>query len=106
MQTQSEENERILAEVEAAGVGYVRDAEVFAVTLMDAVPNDELAESLCALVGVQQMEINSSRLVFNTVRSLAQIPHLRSLVLSHASLTNAETALIASLVPELVLVDE
>ena len=73
---------------------------------MDVVPNDELAESLCALVGVQQIAINSSRLAFDTVRSLAQIPNLHSLVLNHAALTSAETALIASLVPELVLVKE
>jgi hypothetical protein len=106
MQTQFEENERILAEVEAAGGGYVWEAEIFAVTLMDVVPNDELAKSLCALVGVEQIAINSSRLTFDTVRDLARIPNLDSLVLNHAALTNGEAALLRSLVPELILVNE
>lgn len=106
MQTQFEENERILAEVEAEGGGYVWDADTFAVTLMDVVPNDALATSLCALVGVQQIAINSARLAFDTVRDLAQIPNLESLVLNHAALTDDEAALIASLVPELILVNE
>ncbi len=106
MQAQFEENERILAEVKAAGGGYVWDAEIFAVTLMDVVPNDELAQSLCALVGVQQIAVNASCLAFETVRNLAQIPDLDSLVLNHAALTNDEAALIASLVPELILVNE
>jgi len=106
MQTQLEENERILAEVEAAGGGYVWDAEIFAVTLMDVVPNDALAASLCTLVGIQQIAINSSRLAFDTVRNLAQIPNLKSLVLNHAALTDDEAALISSLVPELILVNE
>ena len=106
MHAQFEKHERILAKVEAAGGGYVWDAEVFAVTLMDVAPNDELAESLCALEGVQQIAINSSRLAFDTIKSLAQIPNLHSLVLNHAALTNDEIALIASLVSELILVNE
>jgi hypothetical protein len=106
MESQFEVNERILAEVEAAGGGYVWDAEVFAVTLMDMVPNDELAESLGALVGVQQIAINASRLAFDTLRHLSQIKGLDSLVLNHAVLTNDETALLASFVPELILVNE
>ena len=104
MQTQVKENKRILAEVEAVGGGYVWGAEMFAVTLMDVVPNDALAASLCARAGVQQIAINSSRLAFSTVRNLAQIPNLEALVLNHAVLTNDEAVLIASLVPELILV--
>jgi hypothetical protein len=106
MQTQFENNERILAEVEAAGGGCVWDAEVFAITLMDVVPNDELAGSLCALVGIQQIAINASRLTFDTLRRLSQIQGLDSLVLNHAVLTNDETTLLASSVPELILVNE
>jgi len=106
MQTQLEENERILAAVEAAGGGYVWDAEIFAVTLMDVVADDGLAKSLCVLAGVQQIAINSSRLSFDTVKNVAQIPNLRSLVLNHAALTNDEAAYLASLVPELILVNE
>jgi hypothetical protein len=108
MQTQFEENERVLNEVQFAGGGYVwdSDAGIFAVTLMDVVPNDELAKSLCALVGVQQIAINSCRLTFDTVRDLARIPNLDSLVLNHAVLTDDEAALLKSLVPELILVNE
>jgi hypothetical protein len=103
---QFENNEGILAEVEAAGGGYIWDAEVFAITLMDVVPNDELADSLCALVGIQQIAINASRLAFDTLRRLSQIQGLDSLVLNHAILTNDETTLLASAVPELILVNE
>jgi hypothetical protein len=106
MQTQLEENERILAAVEAAGGGYVWDAEIFVVTLMDVVPDDGLAKSLCTLVGVQQIAINSSRLSFETVKSLTQVPNLNSLVLNHSELTNDEAAQLGSLAPELILVNE
>ncbi|MBQ5947821.1 hypothetical protein, partial [Massilia sp. ST3] len=76
------------------------------ITLMDVVPDDGFAKSLCALVGVQQIAINSSRLGFDTVTKLAQIPNLGSLVLSNAALTNDEAAYLGSLVPELILVNE
>jgi hypothetical protein len=106
MQTQLEENERTLAEVAAAGGGYVWDAETFVVTLMDVLPNDALAASLCALVEVQQIAISSSRLTFDMVKKLARMPNLKSLVLNQAVLTDDEAALTNSLVPDLILVNE
>lgn len=99
------QNNRILTAVDAAGGGYVWDAEVFAITLMDVLPTEELALSLCSLIGVQQIAIEASTLKMDTLVRLAGTPGLSSLVLNHSRLTNEEVAQLSSIVPEFIQVN-
>ncbi len=99
-------NENILAAVEAAGGGYVWDAEVFAVTLMDVSPDEELVHALCSLTGVQQIAIEASRLQLESLVRLVTIPGLSSLVLNHSRLTDEDVALLTSIGPEVIQVNE
>jgi len=101
-----DDNETILAAVEDKGGGYVWDAEVFAVTLMDVQVNDVDAQPLCKLVGVQQIAIEASRLSFPTLQSLARIPGLESLVLNHSSLTPQQVEALVAIGPEIERVNE
>lgn len=97
-------NERILAQVEGYGGGYVWESEMFAVTLIDvAVQNDEAA-SLCGLTGVEQIALNASQLAFATIQRIASVPGLQSLVLSGITLTVEEQALLESLGPKVKMV--
>lgn len=84
------QNERVLARVEALGGDYVWDAEVFAVTLMDVAVTDGDANSLCQLTGIQQIALDSSLIGITTLRKLASIPGLQSLVLCKHRLSSAE----------------
>jgi hypothetical protein len=84
----------------------VWDAEVFAVSLMDVVPDDQLAQSLCGLIGVQQIALEASRLAPNTLIRPAKIHGLTSLVLNHADLTDNEIASLGLAGLEIILVSE
>lgn len=99
-------NERILADFEAVGGGYVWDADIFAVTLMDVAADDKAVLPLCGLTGVQQIELDASRLSIEALKRLASIPGLSSLVLNHARLTSEEARTLADIGPEVIFVDE
>ena len=79
---ESQVNQGILDGVEALGGGYVWDAGVFAVTLMDAAVDDDAVVPLCGLRGVHQIALDASRLSVATIAALAGITGLQSLVLS------------------------
>lgn len=106
MSLQVQNNEEILAAVEAAGGGYVWNAEVFAVTLMSVLPEEKLAISLTGLEGVQHIAIEASSLRLITLMCLAGIPDLYSLVLNHSTLTDEQAMLLRSVGPEVILVSE
>ena len=93
------ENEQILTRVEALGGGYVWDAEVFVVTLMDVAVAINDALSLTRLVGVQQVALDCSQLDGPTLRKIALVPGLQSLVLCNHGLSAAEIQLLQSLGP-------
>jgi len=99
-------NEAILAEVEVIGGGYVWEAEVFAVNLMDVAAADGQVEDLQHLRGVQQIALNASKLSFRTVSAIAGIPGLESLVLAQATLSSAQLHELQRIVPEVVLVGD
>jgi hypothetical protein len=99
-------NERILAQVEDYGGGYVWESEIFAVTLIDVALQDDEAASLCGLTGVEQIALNASRLAFATIQSIASIPGLQSLVLSGVTLTVEQQALLESLGPKVKVVSD
>lgn len=99
----SELNEGILARIESIGGGYVWDAEVFAVILMEIQPTDSDIADLSKLVGVQQIALNATHLSFPAILSVAQTAGLQSLVLSNSSLSQAQLLDIQALVPEVVL---
>jgi len=101
-----EKNEAILARVEALGGGYVWDAEVFAVTLMDvAVPDAEVRE-LAGLVGVSQIAMDASRVSIDTLAKIAAIPGLESLVLCNAACDPQELEALQSFGPDVEVVSE
>ena len=106
MDTTMRDNEDILAVIETTGGGYVWDAEVFAVTLMDTPVGDDEALLLCKLAGVQQIALNASRLSFSTLQCLARIPGLNSLVLNHSSLDPQQFDTLVMIGPEIVQVNE
>jgi len=98
--------ESILVAIEEKGGGYVWDAEVRAVMLMNVPMNDEDALALCKLAGVQQIIVEASGLSFPMLQSLARIRGLESLVLNHSSLTPEQVEALAAVGPEIVRVDE
>jgi len=100
----AEANERILAQVEEYGGGYVWESEIFAVTLIDVAIQDHQASSLCGLTGVEQITLNASQLAFATLQGIAGIPGLQSLVLSGTTLTEDQHALLERLGPNVNLV--
>ncbi len=97
-------NERILAQVEEYGGGYVWESEIFAVTLIDVAIQDQEAASLCGLTGVEQIGLNASRLAFATIQSIAGIPGLQSLVLSGTTLTEDQQVLLDRLGPKVEVI--
>lgn len=103
---QAEKNEAILARVEVLGGGSVWDAEVFAVTLMDVVVTDGDAIQLAGLVGVQQIALDCSRLSIGTLRSIAAIPGLQSLVLCKPVFSAADLDGLQALGPDVQVVTE
>ena len=100
------DNEDILAAVETKGGGYVWDAEVFAVTLMDVAVSDDEALMLCKLAGVQQIALDASRLSFSTLQRLARIPGLNSLVLNHSPLGDQQIDALVTIGPQILQVNE
>jgi len=90
------ENERILAQVDSYGGGYVWEREFFGVMLMDVAIADTEAANLCGLTGVQQIVLNASRLSFATLQKIASIPGLESLVLSGITLSRKQRSQLAS----------
>jgi hypothetical protein len=99
-------NEKILFRVESIGGGYVWDADIFAVTLIDIEPTDSDISELSELRGVQQIAINASKLTFPAVLSVARTPGLESLVLSCSSFTDQQHLELEAHVPELILVSD
>lgn len=99
-----QENERILAQVEACGGAYVWEPEIFAVTLMEVAVADIEAATLSGLAGVQQIALNASRLSYPTLQGIAGIPGLRSLVLSGVILTPEQRKLLESCGPRVEVV--
>jgi hypothetical protein len=101
----AKENERILAQVEEYGGGYVWEREIFAVTLMGVAVADAEAAPLAGLTGVQQIALNASRLSLATLQKLAGIPGLRSLVLSGITLTQEQQLLLEGCGPRVEVVE-
>ncbi len=99
-------NEQLLAEVEKLGGGYVWDAEVFAVTLMDVAVADIEARALAGLVGVLQIALDCSRVSIRTLREIAAIPGLQSLVLRNPACRPEELDSLRSVGPDVDVVDE
>jgi hypothetical protein len=97
-------NEAIIAQVEQLGGGVVWEPEVFAVTLMDVSVSDEQALVLCGLEGVEQIAIDASQLQFSTIKALAEIPGLASLVLGECRLLPEQVATLRQIVPEVEVV--
>jgi len=97
-------NERILAQVEDYGGGYVWEPEVFAITLMAVALVDAEAAILDGLTGVRQIALNASRLSFPLVEKVASIPGLRSLVLSRITLTREQLLVLERCGPKVEVV--
>lgn len=102
----AEKNERILAGVEARGGGFVWDAEVFAVTLMDVAITDAEAKALAGLVGVQQIAMDCSKTSLATLCEIAAIPGLQSLMLCNPTLGEDEMKLLSSVGAEVDVVEK
>lgn len=99
-------NVSILDSVDALGGGYVWDAEIFAVTLMEVSVEDDDARMLCGLTGVQQIALDASQLSMTALAALAGIPGLQSLVLSRRTLTEDERRKLERAGLEILEVDE
>lgn len=102
----AEKNERILAQVETLGGGYVWDAEVFTVTLMNVAINDAEATALMSLVGIEQIAMDCSKVSFATLRAIAGIPGLRSLVLCNPALEETELKELAAIGAKVLVLNE
>lgn len=103
---ESQINQSILDGVEAAGGGYVWDAEVFSVTLMGVPLEDDDVILLCGLRGIQQIALDSSRVSIATLAALAGIPGLQSLVLARGDLTEGQRNELGRFGPEIVEVND
>jgi hypothetical protein len=101
-----EKNEAILARVEALGGGYVWDAELFSVMLMNSPLSDAEARILAGLVGVQHLALDGSRASVDTLRAIASIPGLQSLVLGSPLLSQAELQSLRTIGPAVEVVHE
>lgn len=95
-------NQGLLDHVEALGGGYVWDAEVFSVTLMDVPLEDDKAIALCGLRGVQQIALDASRLSVATLAALAGIQGLQSLVLAKRTFTDNQRTELGRFGPEII----
>jgi hypothetical protein len=96
----AEKNEGILARVEKLGGGYVWDAEVFAVTLMDVATPDAEARELAGLVGVSQIAMDASHISIDTLAKIAAIPGLQSLVLCNPGCDSWQLESLRSIGPD------
>ena len=105
-QAAAEKNEGILARVEELGGGYVWDAEVFAVTLMDVATPDAEARELVGLVGVSQIAMNASHVSIETLAKIAAIPGLQSLVLCNPTCDPYQLESLRSMGPDVEVVTE
>src|ERR1022692_2706151 len=95
----TQENKRILAQVERYGGGYVWEPRIRAVILMDVAVGDAEATILNGLTGVQHIVLNASRLSFPTLQKIASIPALRKLMLSGVTLSQDQQLLLESCGP-------
>lgn len=100
------DNEAILAHVEALGGGYVWEPEIFCVTLIDVPALDRDVAALSKLRGVQQIALNASNLSFQTIESIARIPDLESLVLCQQNLSDEQVHALRLLGPDIELVTD
>lgn len=100
-----DQNQAILDWVERLGGGYVWEPGLFAVTMLDVALDDETAAKLCRLSGVRQIVINADGLSFDTLRSLAGIPGLRSLVLAGFGFSDAHCQELSAMGPDVELID-
>ena len=99
-------NESILVHVESLGGGYVWDAEVFAVSLLDVAVSEVEVDSLYQLQGMQQLAINAEVLSFNAIVRMAKIPKLESLVLANHNLSLRQVEDLKSYGPNIELITE
>lgn len=102
----AKKNEHILARVEELGGGYVWDAELFAVTLIDVAIVDVEARNLVELVGVAQIAIDCSKMSIDTLREIAAIPRLQSLVLYNSPYGPGLIKMLQALGPDVEVVSE
>lgn len=100
------ENEAILEWVDEVGGGSVWEPEIFAVTLIDVPLTDDDVLKLCGLSGVTQIAINSEGLSYITIKALASIPGLRSLVLNRPSVSESEVVDLRKVGPEIEVISE
>lgn len=99
-------NESIVARVEALGGGYLWDAEIFAITLMGVAVDDADARILVGLVGVQHIALDGSQVSLETLKEIASIAGLQSLVLCKPVLSHAELASLQAVGPTVDVVVE
>ena len=77
----NETNDPILDWIEERGGGYVWEPEVFAVNLLETSFDDDDAERLSRLIGVQQIAVDASKMSMAGLNILASIPGISSLVI-------------------------
>jgi DNA-binding transcriptional LysR family regulator len=103
---EAEMNEAILARVEELGGGYVWDAEVFAVTLIDVAITDSDAMALSGLTGVQQIALDSSNVSTGVLNKIAAIAGLQSLVVCNPAFNAGDLEQLQVVGPEVQVVEE
>ena len=96
-------NEAILARVEALGGHYVWETEVFIVALIEEPASDAEVIRLTGLHGVEQIAVDARNLSAATLRALAGIRGLESLVLYRHRLSEPELERLRRIGPEIVL---
>lgn len=100
------DNESTLAHIESLGGGYVWDADVFVVTLLDITVSVDAVDSLCKLQGMQQLALNVELLSFKEIVRMAKIPKLESLVLANHNLSLAQVEDLKSYGPNIELITQ
>ena len=103
--TINDTNDPILEWVEKRGGGYVWEPEVFAVTLLDVSIDDDDAERLSHLVGVQQIAVDATKITLEGLKKLAGISGIRSLVLRDGDLKPDHLAQLRTVCPEVLIVE-
>ena len=101
----NEINDPILDWVEERGGGYVWDAEVFAVTLLETCFDDADAAQLSRLVGVQQIAVDAREMSMVGLMKLASIPGIASVVIRNGRLEPEEIARLKETCPEVLMID-
>ncbi len=101
----NEINDPILDWVEQRGGGYVWEPEVFAVIVLEAAFDDEDAERLSRLVGVQQIAVDASRMSLEGLKKLATIPGISSLVIRTDNLTSGDVESLRATCPDVQIIE-